>query len=101
VSELSHPSSERFFTAVASDENLQVRLTGSWEVVVGSLDTFGECASRLNCRQCFRKQIADVSLRIILVHILEYQNYAGYDRSSQLIKESNVGFTRVGTIVTR
>jgi len=55
-------ASEKYFTAVASDKELKVKLTGSWEIVVGNLDTF--------------------------VHILEYENYEGYDRSSQLIQQS-------------
>jgi len=55
-------ASAKFYTSIASDKDLNVKLTGSWETVVGELDTF--------------------------VHILEYENYAGYDRSSKLIMES-------------
>jgi len=55
-------AAEKFYTSLAADEDLKVKLTGSWEVCVGELDTF--------------------------VHITEFENYAGYDRSSKLITES-------------
>jgi hypothetical protein len=64
-------AAEEFFTGIASDESLHVKLTGSWETVVGELDTF--------------------------VHILEYENYAGLDKSSALIRTSkhNEVFQRI------
>lgn len=43
---------------------MKVKLTGSWETLVGEQDTF--------------------------LHILEYENYAGYDKTTRLIKESKV-----------
>lgn len=43
---------------------LGVKLAGSWEVVVGQLDTY--------------------------VHILEYENYGGYDKTSRLVRETAV-----------
>jgi hypothetical protein len=55
-------AAEKFYPAIAADSDLHVKLTGSWEVVVGQLDTF--------------------------VHILEYENYCGYDRTTELIRES-------------
>jgi len=53
---------EEYYAGIASDPSLHVKLTGSWETVVGELDTF--------------------------VHILEYENYGGLDKSSKLIRES-------------
>jgi hypothetical protein len=42
---------------------MQVKLTGNWETVVGEQDTF--------------------------VHILEYENYSGLDRTLKLLKSSS------------
>jgi len=55
-------AAEAFFTGVTSDSNLHVKLTGSWETLIGEMDTY--------------------------VHITEYENYGGYDRSSKLIRDS-------------
>jgi len=55
-------AAEKFYTGLAEDGDLKVKVTGGWEVIVGDLDCF--------------------------VHITEYENYAGYDRSSQLIAGS-------------
>jgi len=55
-------AAEQFYPAIASDSSFHVKLTGSWEVTVGQLDTF--------------------------VHILEYENYSGYDKSTKMIRES-------------
>ncbi|KIL71503.1 hypothetical protein M378DRAFT_65647 [Amanita muscaria Koide BX008] len=52
----------RFYTNIKNDPQMGVKLTGSWEVVVGEMDTF--------------------------VHILEYENYGGYDKTSRLLRES-------------
>lgn len=43
-----------------------MKLTGNWETLVGDRDTF--------------------------VHILEYENYAGYDKTTQLVRNSEVGY---------
>jgi len=56
-------AAEKFYAGVATDPTFHVKLTGSWETVIGELDTF--------------------------VHILEYENYGGYDKSTQLIRESH------------
>lgn len=56
--------SERFFTGIKDDPELHVKLTGNWETVVGPLDTFH--------------------------HIVEYENYDGYDKTMALIKKSKV-----------
>ncbi|KAH7104862.1 NIPSNAP-domain-containing protein [Auriculariales sp. MPI-PUGE-AT-0066] len=55
-------AAERYYTGLVSDSDLHVKLTGSWETVVGETDQF--------------------------VHILEFENYGGYDRTTQLIRES-------------
>lgn len=41
-----------------------MKLTGSWEVLVGELDTY--------------------------IHILEYENYGGYDKTNGLVRELEV-----------
>lgn len=46
------------------DPNLRVKLTGSWETLIGQQDTF--------------------------FHILEYENYGGYDKTTQMVNNSNV-----------
>ncbi|GHJ84065.1 hypothetical protein NliqN6_0467 [Naganishia liquefaciens] len=48
-------AAEKYFTGLASDPSLKVKLTGSWQTLIGDVDNF--------------------------VHILEYENYAGYDSS--------------------
>ncbi|KAJ1302818.1 hypothetical protein OPQ81_003124 [Rhizoctonia solani] len=55
-------AAEEHYQALLADPELHVKLTGSWEVTVGKLDTF--------------------------VHILEYENYGGYDRTTQAARES-------------
>ncbi|KAF8324050.1 NIPSNAP-domain-containing protein [Clavulina sp. PMI_390] len=57
-------AAEEYYAGIASDASLHVKLTGSWETVVGELDTF--------------------------VHILEYENYGGLDKSTELIRQSKV-----------
>jgi len=56
-------AAEKYYTGIVSDPNLHVKLTGSWETVVGEQDTF--------------------------IHILEYENYDGFDRSSRLLRETD------------
>jgi len=56
-------AAEKYYSAIKDDPKLHVKLTGSWETVVGELDTF--------------------------LHILEYENYDGYDKSTALIRKSD------------
>jgi hypothetical protein len=53
-------AAERYYTGIRDDSRLCVKLTGSWEVMVGKQDTF--------------------------VHILEYENFTGYDKTTELIR---------------
>ncbi|KAI6047866.1 NIPSNAP-domain-containing protein [Pisolithus marmoratus] len=55
-------AAEHYYAAIKSDPRLHVKLTGSWETLVGDQDVF--------------------------VHILEYENYAGYDKTMHLIRNS-------------
>ncbi|KAF9531947.1 hypothetical protein CPB83DRAFT_848075 [Crepidotus variabilis] len=55
-------AAERYYKGIQSDTRLAVKLTGNWETIVGNQDTF--------------------------VHILEYENYAGYDKALALVKSS-------------
>jgi hypothetical protein len=55
-------AADAFYTNVKNDSEMGVKLTGSWEVLVGEMDTF--------------------------VHILEYENYSGYDKTSRLLRDS-------------
>jgi hypothetical protein len=55
-------AAERYYAGIKDDPRLHVKLTGSWETLVGNQDTF--------------------------VHILEYENYAGYDKTVGLIRNS-------------
>ncbi|TBU34385.1 NIPSNAP-domain-containing protein [Dichomitus squalens] len=55
-------AAEAYYTAIKDDPELHVKLTGSWETVVGDQDVF--------------------------YHILEYENYSGYDKTTQKIKNS-------------
>ncbi|EIN13886.1 NIPSNAP-domain-containing protein [Punctularia strigosozonata HHB-11173 SS5] len=55
-------AAEQYYAAIKDDSELHVKLTGSWETVVGRQDTF--------------------------VHILEYENFGGYDKSTKLIANS-------------
>ncbi|KAF8899085.1 NIPSNAP-domain-containing protein [Infundibulicybe gibba] len=55
-------AAEVYYTGLKDDTDLHVKLTGNWEVAIGEQDTF--------------------------VHILEYENYGGFDKTSQLLKKS-------------
>ncbi|KAK0455880.1 NIPSNAP-domain-containing protein [Armillaria borealis] len=55
-------AAERYYTGLLKDPEMKVKLTGSWETLVGEQDTF--------------------------FHILEYENYGGYDKSSALARTS-------------
>ncbi|KAI5121296.1 hypothetical protein M0805_003765 [Coniferiporia weirii] len=56
-------AAESYYTGIKSDPQLNVKLTGSWETIVGDNDTF--------------------------VHITEYENHGGFDRSFRLIQDSD------------
>ena len=56
--------SERYYKGIQADSRLGVKLTGNWETLVGDQDTF--------------------------LHILEYENYGGYDKATQLVRTSEV-----------
>lgn len=76
--------SEKYYAGIKDDPRLHVKLTGSWETLVGNQDTFGECIPIPRFKN---------GLSILLqpaVHILEYENYAGYDKTVELIKNSEV-----------
>ncbi|EGO04629.1 hypothetical protein SERLA73DRAFT_173886 [Serpula lacrymans var. lacrymans S7.3] len=53
----------KYYAGIKNDPELHVKLTGSWETIVGDQDAF--------------------------VHILEYENYAGYDKTTALIKKTH------------
>lgn len=53
---------EKYYIGLKDDSAMQVKLTGNWETLVGEQDTF--------------------------VHILEYENYGGFDKTSNLLKSS-------------
>ncbi|TFK77446.1 NIPSNAP-domain-containing protein [Pluteus cervinus] len=55
-------AAERYYTGIKDDPELKVKLTGSWETLVGDQDTF--------------------------FHILEYENYGGFDKTTRLLKTS-------------
>lgn len=57
-------AAEIYYTAIKDDPELHVKLTGSWETIVGEQDTF--------------------------FHILEYENYSGYDMTTKKIRNSDV-----------
>jgi len=56
-------AAEGYYAAIKDDPKLHVKLSGSWETVVGEQDTF--------------------------FHILEYENYSGYDKTTALIRQSD------------
>ncbi|ESK92672.1 nipsnap family protein [Moniliophthora roreri MCA 2997] len=55
-------AAEKYYMGLVEDPRLHVKLTGSWETSVGDQDTF--------------------------FHILEYENYGGYDNTTQLVRTS-------------
>lgn len=55
-------AAEEYYTGLREDTDLHVKLTGNWQVTVGEQDTF--------------------------YHILEYENYTGYDRTSAMLQGS-------------
>lgn len=56
-------AAEAYYTAIKDDPELHVKLTGSWETIIGEQDTF--------------------------FHILEYENYSGYDMTTKKIRGSD------------
>ncbi|OCH89551.1 NIPSNAP-domain-containing protein [Obba rivulosa] len=56
-------AAEKYYTTIKDDPDLHVKLSGSWEAVVGEQDTF--------------------------FHILEYENYSGYDKTTKKIRNSD------------
>jgi len=56
-------AAERYYIGLKEDPTLQVKLTGNWETIVGEQDTF--------------------------VHILEYENYGGLDKTIQAVRTSS------------
>lgn len=73
--------SEKYYTGLIANSQLKVKLTGSWETLVGQQDTF---------RRLIR-QLSSKNNKPFLVHILEYENYDGYDTAFSLTKDSAVG----------
>lgn len=66
-----------------------MKLTGNWETMVGEQDVF--------CTLSYHSILILCSLFASLVHILEYENYSGYDKTIQKIRTSQVGtYTRRG-----
>ncbi|KAF7966217.1 hypothetical protein HWV62_39479 [Athelia sp. TMB] len=61
-SEAYKKAAEGYYAAIKDDPALHVKLSGSWETIVGEQDTF--------------------------LHILEYENYKGYDKTTQMIRDS-------------
>ncbi|EEB93802.1 hypothetical protein MPER_07498 [Moniliophthora perniciosa FA553] len=55
-------AAEKYYMGLVEDPRLHVKLTGSWETSVGDQDAF--------------------------FHILEYENYGGYDNTTQLVRTS-------------
>ncbi|KAG6919019.1 hypothetical protein DXG01_009729 [Tephrocybe rancida] len=55
-------AAEAYYMGIKDDPKLHVKLTGSWETVVGEQDTF--------------------------FHILEYENYGGLDKTNGLVRSS-------------
>jgi hypothetical protein len=55
-------AAERYYTGIKDDKELRVKLTGNWETIVGPMDTFH--------------------------HVLEFENYSGFDKTMSLIRKS-------------
>ncbi|KAL0576703.1 hypothetical protein V5O48_005270 [Marasmius crinis-equi] len=55
-------AAEKYYMGLVKDERLHVKLTGSWETEIGDKDA--------------------------IFHILEYENYGGYDKTCELINNS-------------
>ncbi|KXN88829.1 hypothetical protein AN958_06698 [Leucoagaricus sp. SymC.cos] len=55
-------AAEIYYKGLLDDARLQIKLTGNWETSIGEQDTF--------------------------LHILEYENYAGFDKATEIIKNS-------------
>ncbi|KAJ3517863.1 hypothetical protein NLJ89_g235 [Agrocybe chaxingu] len=55
-------AAERYYKGIQEDSRLSVKLSGNWETLVGNQDKF--------------------------VHITEYENSAGYDKATQILRDS-------------
>lgn len=77
------PCSEGYYASIKDDPELHVKLTGSWETVVGEQDTF--------CMSSMTLFVESFLIIAYAVHILEYENYSGYDKTTAKIRTSEVG----------
>ena len=75
---------EEYYIGIIRDPELQVKLSGSWETLIGEQDTFCERTYPYFCTVYRWAQLYSV------VHILEYENYRGLDKAAQLINASEV-----------
>lgn len=72
ASRLTSVRSEKYYAAIKDDPRLHVKLTGSWETLVGSQDTFGKCFSlyyavRVVDPFCFKLQSIYWNMKTMLV----------------------------------
>ena len=82
LSQLTCGVREAYYTGIKDDPELHVKLSGSWETIIGEQDVFCGCLVHLH-RHAH-------TLTAFAVHILEYENYSGYDKTTQKIKNSEV-----------
>ena len=73
---------ERYYTGLRGDAGLRIKLTGNWETIIGEQDTFCERPRRPCPPRRPLTPPAD--------HILEYENYAGFDKAWEKIRGSEV-----------
>lgn len=73
---------ERYYGEMNKSDEFDCRLSGSWEVSVGEIDTFGERPSRA-VPQTF-------TLTRSAVHIWEYKGFPGFESVKRQVKESRV-----------
>lgn len=68
---------------------MHVKLSGSWETIIGEQDTFSACIPAHPL----------LYLTLGAVHILEYENYSGYDKTTAMIRGSEARVTEVSLSV--
>jgi hypothetical protein len=100
------PYSGAYFEKLNSENDLNMTLKGSFEVLVGELDTFGTCYVSWSNKLCLIMPPLINAHKLFglffsTVHIWEFDGYKGYDYAASKIRERPVSDLLLFAIPTR
>lgn len=78
---------EAYYVGLKEDPETRVKLTGNWEVIIGEQDTFCQLTLLQVIYRCSSHRGT-----LFVDHVLEYENYAGFDKAWNRILNSEVCF---------